>query len=292
MKNKFKKSKIIVPALALITATTVASVTGTVAWFTASRTITATASQFQAEAEGGNLTITTSALQGTKTDTDTSKAVVDGKLTHGSYDYSNLYSPTLLDETVTSFNQLGDANNNTNAWLAYTKTDNTKVWYGVAWKWTITYAPVNTSDQVAVIIDQSTSGYDQTSGVAGGFEIAMKTNLEGGTKLVYGNDEHKGHVTGTASTATNGDFSADSGSKYLKKTTSYTKLADKLANSNYTADNGFIAILDSTAKSVEITCVAWYEGTDSVVVTSNLTEEGNPAISATFNFYSRTVQSA
>ena len=37
-----KKSKIIVPALAIITLSTAASITGTVAWFTANRTASVT----------------------------------------------------------------------------------------------------------------------------------------------------------------------------------------------------------------------------------------------------------
>ena len=41
-----KKSRIIVPALALIALSTVASITGTVAWFTASRSVQINAGNF------------------------------------------------------------------------------------------------------------------------------------------------------------------------------------------------------------------------------------------------------
>ena len=68
MKNKFKKSKIIVPALTLITATTVASVTGTVAWFTATRAVTVSATTFETRAENSSLSVVTTAetISGTK----------------------------------------------------------------------------------------------------------------------------------------------------------------------------------------------------------------------------------
>ena len=284
--KKFKKSSVIVPALARIAVTAAASVSGTVAWFTATRKVTGTMSNFQAEADGGDLTITTAALMGTKP-SDAQGVIVDGKLTHGSFDYANLYAPVLLDGEVTAFtNKGGVANNTENAWLAYTKTDTTKVWYGVAWKWTISYAAVNSTDKIAVIIDQFTSGYDSANKTAGGFEIARTTGTNG-IKLVYGNDDHAGHVTNTDTTTGTGNFKTEVGSHYLTKSTGYKKKADKQSEKSYKADEGYIATLDSTHSSVEVTCVAWYEGTDPVVVTSYL--EGNPAITATFNFYSRSI---
>lgn len=52
-----KKSRIIVPALAMLTLSVAASVTGTVAWFTASRTASMTASNLAAFNTEGNLTL-------------------------------------------------------------------------------------------------------------------------------------------------------------------------------------------------------------------------------------------
>ena len=48
-----KKTKIIVPALGMLLLSTAASVTGTVAWFAANTTVSATAIQVKAKAEGG-----------------------------------------------------------------------------------------------------------------------------------------------------------------------------------------------------------------------------------------------
>ena len=287
--KKFKKSSVIVPALARIAVTAAASVSGTVAWFTATRTVTGTMSNFQAEADGGELTITTAALMGTKTsETSENQVVVDGKLTHGSFDYENLYTPVLLDEKVTVFtNKSGVAGKTPNAWLAYTKKDNTNVWYGAAQKWTISYAAVNSTDKIAVIIDQSTSGYNSADKTAGGFEIDRRTTGTDGIKLVYGNDTYAGHVTGTNKDDVKGNFSTDTGLHYLTRSTGYKKLGDKQGEATYKDDGGYIATLSSTTSSVEVTCVAWYEGTDNAVVTTNLKD--NPAITATFNFYSRSI---
>jgi len=90
MKNKFKKSKIIVLALALITATTVASVTGTVAWFTANRAVTVTLNAFASTKLESNLEVTLTSGNGTSVNSSNSKQIdIDGKLTHGSYDAKN-----------------------------------------------------------------------------------------------------------------------------------------------------------------------------------------------------------
>ena len=65
MKKNFKKSKfVILPALATLVLTGVASVTGTVAWFTANTRVTATGMTFSAKAES-NLFIATATLDGT-----------------------------------------------------------------------------------------------------------------------------------------------------------------------------------------------------------------------------------
>ena len=48
--KKFNKSKVIIPALAMIALTTAASATGTVAWFTANNTVTASTLTFKAKA--------------------------------------------------------------------------------------------------------------------------------------------------------------------------------------------------------------------------------------------------
>ncbi len=174
MKNKFKKSKIIVPALALITATTVASVTGTVAWFTASRTITITGTSFHTTTLNSNLKVKVESLHcGTTTTSNSSdfaesgSVTVDGLLTHGSYNAqalsnnataqdssttnpttygANMFVPLMDSYAVTGYSSLGRVESNakddtgttaqTNAWKAGTSSDNKNIWYGVAWKMT------------------------------------------------------------------------------------------------------------------------------------------------------------
>ena len=178
MKKNFKKSKIIVPALALITATTAASVTGTVAWFTANRAATVTATSFHTTTLSSNLNVLVSqfgsnySIGATTNDTkesDSGSVTIDGYLTHGSYAAqkltsdgatetgANLYTPLMDSSKVTGYASQGRAEaEHTDAvlnedqttktpakdlWKAGTKTESGEsknVWYAVAWKMTFT----------------------------------------------------------------------------------------------------------------------------------------------------------
>ncbi len=107
MKNKFKKSKIIVPALALITATTVASVTGTVAWFKASRTATITGTTFHTTTLNSNLKVKVETLNAGVATPSTNEGnevslTVDGLLTHGSYNAQKLSDDGTAKDTTES----------------------------------------------------------------------------------------------------------------------------------------------------------------------------------------------
>ena len=55
--KKLKKSAVVIPALARIAVTAAASVSGTVAWFTANRSVTVNGSNFNAVAQDGDLSI-------------------------------------------------------------------------------------------------------------------------------------------------------------------------------------------------------------------------------------------
>lgn len=69
--KKFNKSKVIIPALAMIALTTAASATGTVAWFAANGTVTASTMTFKAVA-GANLYIKKGVVADVNTITETS----------------------------------------------------------------------------------------------------------------------------------------------------------------------------------------------------------------------------
>ena len=360
MKNKFKKSKIIVPALALITATTVASVTGTVAWFTANRAVTVKADKFIATKVESNLVVTTEGRIGTAATAD-SKGITTttgtgttttNKLTHGSYDAKNaaagsLYVAQISDDgaSVTDFTDLGTeataqtttATTSANKWLARTdSTNNANTWYGVSWtmKFKLENASTNTADYL--FLDPSASTYTLIgtgTTTAPGFRIAFMTSS---TFKVMGGDAETTHVDadmakGTYAKTTDTDVNAnktyytrsgEEGSYTYTKVTSPSKTNigsyyEKSVNSryaNYTSNENYWTVGANVAKAVdthtatdltnnklclgvvtantdlEITCVAWYEGSDSYVVDTHGSDTVNMSeITANLSFYTRGV---
>ncbi len=291
MKNKFKKSKIIVPALALITATTVASVTGTVAWFTANRAVTVSANNFIATKVESNLVVTTEGRIGTKATADngittTTDTNVTNKLTHGSYDAQNnaagsLYVAEISDDgqNITDFTDLGTeataksatATTSINKWLARSET-NSKTWYGVSWtmKFSLQSASTNTADYL--FLDPSASKFtDSTTGTttALGFRIAFMTSQ---TFKVMGGDSTLTHVDANMAKGTyqqTSDTAVNANKTYYTQdttdTTKYTKVASPEVTSigsyyeksvgttyaNYTADTNYWQVGANVAKAAD-----------------------------------------
>ena len=103
MKNK--KSKIIVPALGLILLSTAASISGSVAWFTANRTATVTAGEFAVIKTGDDLKVvlgagvgTNDPGQGTSITTKTDYKLTDSSFNHASY--SGTILPIITPDTA------------------------------------------------------------------------------------------------------------------------------------------------------------------------------------------------
>ena len=115
-----KKTKLIIPGLALIALSTVASIAGSVAWFTASRSATVTASSFSVVKTSANLDCTVSAGIGTYLDENNENAItlthevnsadVTNVLTDGSFDH--------LNEIIRTPNADGTALDSTNGSIA------------------------------------------------------------------------------------------------------------------------------------------------------------------------------
>ena len=91
-----KKSKIIVPALAMIAFSTAASIAGSVAWFTASRQVNFDAGEYSVVKLTSNLDCVVTGGVGTTVDTDTNTVTFNGLLTDGSFNHKTktFYKPT------------------------------------------------------------------------------------------------------------------------------------------------------------------------------------------------------
>ena len=202
MKKNFKKSKfVILPALATLVLTGVASVTGTVAWFTANRTAKVTASQFTATAMNSNMTVTMTAITGTfsaSSSTNSGSISVDGTLTHGSFDADGttnkgLYTALTSDSYVTGYQNVGNFNNGNSVgtWMAGTVETDKKVWYAVSWQMTFNVTLSSDSEKVAVLFNPAISSYSRNDKAHAGFKTAMFTDDQ---LVVFGNDNVKTHV--------------------------------------------------------------------------------------------------
>ena len=315
MKNKFKKSKIIVPALALITATTVASVTGTVAWFTASRVATASTSKFDAVALDSALNVVSESGIGTTGDdtaSSTNTVTVDGNLTHGSYDAKaistddtnngHLYVANLNgDDTtavVTSYTDLGtisseitgEGTNTQHAWKAGTK-GNQSVWYGISW--TLKFSQTNnnaTNEDNYLLFDPSSTTFSQKdeSGLTiKGLRVALMTSSK---FLVVAGDDTNTHIDSTTEVETTKLPAFDKGN-FVKVGTSVNKINDYAVNGTgetgkSVADSKYtFGVIPATANStIDITCVAWFEGTDENVESTKML---STQVVASLKFYSR-----
>ena len=161
--KKFKKSAVVIPALARIAVTAAASVSGTVAWFTANRSVTVNGSNFNAVAQDGDLSIELgNVLVGVVADGTTGSVKMADKtsLTDASYNTtsSKLYTKILGDDnthtntivtgyedlgtaTVTDTEGVGGALKSNPAWsyVNGSGNDQTTVYYGVSWTWNFTY---------------------------------------------------------------------------------------------------------------------------------------------------------
>ena len=269
MKNKFKKSKIIVPALALITATTVASVTGTVAWFTASRAVTISGTQFHTTTLDSNLKVKVEAYHeagtsgaNSSTPSDSGTVTVAGLMTHGSYaaaalqnsgDYAgetatnaNLYTPLMDSDSVTGYESKGRAETNgvapdetqTSAkvypWKAGSKTVNeviTNIWYGVAWKMTFSIDSEVTGVINTLHFDPASSTFTDSS-TGSGTKTAQGLRIAFMTTssyLVAAGDDVTTHVN-----------AAEARYEYVQK--------NDLSNETYAADTWFAT--NTTAKAL------------------------------------------
>ncbi len=312
MKNKFKKSKIIVPALALITATTVASVTGTVAWFTATRSVTITGNKFVATKLESKLNVTLT--EGVGTTVDSSNGTVsmgaNDKLTHGSYnakiisptEQGNLYVAKVSDdgESVESFIDLGTeataktqtASSSSNNWIARADTTKGNVYYGVSWTMTFSLESATTNQTDYLLFDVAGSSFTNKATTTTdpttmpGFRIAFMTDK---TFLVIGGDSTKTHVKGTTSDSTESfedkryEVITANTEKASDITTSST--SDSLSESKFCL--GEVGT-SAAKKELAVKCVAWYEGTDANVADTVSSKTVNMSeVEATLSFYTR-----
>ena len=206
--KKFKKSAVVIPALARIAVTAAASVSGTVAWFTANRSVTVTGSNFNAVAQDGDLSIELgNVLVGVVADGTTGSVKMADKtsLTDASYDpdSSKLYTKILGDDNthtntiVTGYEDLGIATEQGDAGAVKSNhkwfyengsgNDKTTVYYGVSWTWKFTYVFKSDANDMGLFFNIK----DSTIGITNKDSDEDKKNRNG-TEYASTNEVGKG----------------------------------------------------------------------------------------------------
>lgn len=277
--TKLKKSAVVIPALARIAVTAAASVSGTVAWFTATHTVKATASNFNATYNDGNLELSVTSHQATGGDSAVKALTISNHdvtidngilFTDASYNAvaDELWSDQEQDNgsNPTTFDAKGGSTNASTGWVADLKS---KTLYAVTWTYTFKYKyGTDVSKDAKLAFDPSLSSMtcaDNTfSGVSGGFRRAMtcdntKTNTK--TTIIY-----------APTSATIFTYITDANGK----TATYDNTC---LSSNHQQDNtayglgtfGKPSSANSYSNDLVVRVVAWFEGTDTTHTITNAT---------------------
>ena len=216
MRNRYsskKKLGVLVSSLALAAVTAMAGVTGTAAWFTATRRVTATVSAFTAVNPSGNLTITASSGIGTAVTSGTttvtaatpSGATSANTLTDASYDITNheLYSDYVSESNAaTAFEDVSShltlstiSGDNTATYQSAGTISGNSYFYAFTWSYTFSMASDNSGKDSYVFFDPANSTIPDTTDIAEGFRIAIDSTTAGATAFDEGaSGQSDGHA--------------------------------------------------------------------------------------------------
>lgn len=273
--KKLKKSAVVIPALARIAVTAAASVSGTVAWFTATHTVTATAGNFNATYNDGNLELSVASVQATEGDQAVKALTINDHdvtiensviFTDASYNATAdvLWSDQEQDNgnDPTKFDTKGASTNASTGWVADL---NSKTLYAVTWTYTFKYRfGTDVSKDAKLAFDPSLSSMtcadDNTfSGVSGGFRRAMTCGdntiiyaPQSATIFTYIKDEN-----GTTATYTK---TCSSSNRQQDNTAYELGTFNKPSSANSYSNNDLV-----------VRVVAWFEGTDTTHTITNAT---------------------
>lgn len=299
--NIMKKSKIIIPALGILLLSTAASISGTVAWFTASRTFSTSVSEFGVGSIDGELKAVVGAGVGTKVGANdytillaTGDTPTASVLTDGSYDSSA--AKVYTDNAVTTeegegintndFLVVGTDGTRTEANLKAGTKDSKNYYYAVTWTIKLTYEGSATSDNVHMLFDSAASSISAAGGTVNDVGNGIRFNFEvgGASKINYAPLRNADGVTNVASAST-----TEATEQLIAKDTKVAaanKLPDSKTASVAATHKEYLGTCAPGTTGLTITVTAWLEGTDADVLSTKL--DAAMKISGQLKFYCRT----
>ena len=284
--KNMKKSKIIVPAIAMIAFSTAASIAGSVAWFTASRQVDINAGSYTVVKTTTNLTTKLTGGIGTSASGNVVSVPTTTLLTDASFNYDTqkIFAPnadgTAIDDEKTVNLSEATPSNLKREELTTGET----VFSAVTWDIEFTLGFGATAGNYGLYLDEAHSSFVGTGSdnyTAKGFRIALVPNDPTGytmpsgsarTKTVYAGLQtfakssyvaDKNNFTGTA-------YDADANVLVYQGYATGNALPDDgtaastaTDRADYMGTFGFIA---STSVKLCYKAVCWFEGTDENVV--------------------------
>jgi len=221
-----KKSKIIVPALGILAFSTAAAVTGTVAWFTASRQATISNSAITAFNPEEGLQITLSApTEGVTLTTPGAAQAVAAEhklLRDGSVDISTdthkVYGSELgEDGSVAGFAEKASP------FLAGTKVDGTtKYYYATKYTATFNLSAQSSNDQYALIYDNGELVATGSSAIKAALRIGIRNDANDEYMVIAPFRNELGYNYNRATDVTSSNYDEKKGSLYTESAGVYT----------------------------------------------------------------------
>ena len=282
-----KKSRIIVPAMAMIAFSTAASIAGSVAWFTASRSATIKAGTYAVVKTNADLDVTLAAGVGTTVVNGTvenpslrSVSLGQNLLTDGSFNHNdgNIFTPNENADAIDSTKTVNVSELGTSAGVAklvrQTFSEDKKVYTAVTWGISFSVSFPSSEGDYGLFLDTGSSKYEVTPTAtpvtATGFRLGFYpiNTPEGSTahKRVYAALQEEDNCKYIAAST-----SAMTGVAY---TDNYLIASDNIdtelpteatARATAIARNDCLGIFKYSSLAtvtLSYTVVAWFEGTD------------------------------
>ena len=289
--------------MAMIAFSSLASIAGSVAWFTASRQVTVSAGTYAVVKTTTNLQCDVSAGVGTVADNSTKTISLNGnKLTDGSFNHKTyrVYTPNEAGDGLHSDAAKKEISIFENASLASnleraTLDDGKKVYTAVTWNLSFTMSFGANSGDYGLYLnttalaskfttpENTDNDAETVDTTAKGFRIAIVPNgaaptgsqtravvfadLQDDTLCKYVPDTSVG-IVGTGYAAGDKDLIDKDYTEALP--TESTEYADAIGRNDYIGKFGFVA---STPVTLNYTVVAWFEGTDPEIVNRDNPDE-------------------
>ena len=289
-----KKSRIIIPALAMIAFSVAASISGAVAWFTANRTKSIEAGNYTVVKTSSNLSVTLADGIGTQINNSTGVVTVNNKLTDGSVEHRTQADPAISPKIYTP-NETKTAIQSSVGVEAAEDTDlfrgkdssNADIYTAVTFGMTFEIEFGSAQKDIGLFLDCTADhsrfelagdSVGATAKTAKGFRVALiptaaSTN---GRAVVFADLQTSAKCTHVA----DGNFAgvAYSGdlcdSAYATAMPTGTTLTDYTGRADYLGKFAY-SLADATTHKVSLafTVVCWFEGTDEEIVNRASDEE-------------------